>query len=260
MEIRITRIRHRWAEPAGFLLSRPGGMPEYILLHFLTPAELSFGGQTHAVTPGSFIVFAPGTPHVLHSPGPLLHDWLHISGDLAALMNRYGLAPDTLYQTGPSANISEITAFLENEFFAQRPYWDALSQARMHEMLIRISHCVTDAQPQLRVRDETAEHLRELRSRILSGPWKPLSIPELAQEASISPSRLYPVYKAVFGISPKHDLILLRIEKAKMLLQSGCSVSAAAEQLGYASVYHFIRQFKQFTGMTPKQYSKGMQT
>ena len=256
MQVSITRIRHRWSEPAGFLLNRPGGMPEYILLHFLTPAELSFGGRTHAAEPGSFIVFAPGTPHVLYSPGPLLHDWLHLSGDMAALMERYGLAPDTLYQTDPSVSISEITAFLENEFFAQRPYWEALSQARLHEMLIRISHCVSDAQPQLRVRDETAEHLRELRSRILSEPWKPLSIPELAREASISPSRLYPVYKAVFGISPKHDLILLRIEKAKMLLQGGCSVASAAEQLGYANVYHFIRQFKQFTGTTPKQYSK----
>ena len=31
----ITRIRHRWTEKKGFLLNRPQGTGEYILLHFL---------------------------------------------------------------------------------------------------------------------------------------------------------------------------------------------------------------------------------
>jgi uncharacterized lipoprotein YddW (UPF0748 family) len=67
------------------------------------------------------------------------------------------------------------------------------------------------------------------------------------------------VYKAVFGISPRRYLIFIRIEKAKMLLQSGATVTSVAEQLGYGSVYHFIRQFRQLTGDTPKQFARSSQ-
>lgn len=256
MEVSITRVRHRWAERAGFALRRPHGTEEYILLHFLTPVELSFHGQTLAVEPGSFIVFSPGTPHSFVAHDPLLHDWLHLTGGMADVMNRYGLAPDTLYLPDQSAGVSEIVAFLEMEFFAQKTYWNELAMAKLQEMLIRVSHSVSGAQSQLRVRDETAERLREIRTRILSSPWHSWSIPELAQAVNLSQSRLHAVYKAAFGVSPRHDLILIRIEKAKTLLQSGSSVASVAEQLGYASVYHFIRQFKQFTGQTPKQFSK----
>ena len=256
MEVTVTRVRHRWAERAGFALNRPQGTEEYILLHFLTPVELTFHGQTFPVDHGSFIVFSPGTPHGFVAHEPLFHDWLHLTGDMTSLMNRYGLAPDTLYSPDQSAGVSEIVAFLEMEFFAQKTYWHELALSKLQEMLIRISHSVSGAQPQLRVRDETAEHLREIRTRILSSPWRSWSIPELAQAVSLSQSRLHAVYKTVFGVSPRHDLILIRIEKAKTLLHSGSSVAAAAEQLGYASVYHFIRQFKQFTGQTPKQYSR----
>ena len=255
MSVAITRIRHRWAEKPGFRLARPQGAREYILLHFLTPVELTFNGNTVYASSGSFIVFSPGCAHSFLSHGALLHDWMHLSGSLTDLMERYNLKPNTLYEPGLASSISEISAFLEVEFFAQRPFWQELSQARLHELFIRISHSLSNSQPQLNIRDETVEHLRELRTRILSDPWRSWSIAELAEEASISQSRLHAVYKTVFGISPKHDLILMRIEKAKQLLSRGESVSGTAEQLGYSSVYHFIRQFRQFTGVTPKQYS-----
>ncbi|MBR3874231.1 MAG: AraC family transcriptional regulator [Clostridia bacterium] len=256
MEISINRVRHRWAEPAGFSLNRPEGSTEYILLHFLTPVKLSFNEHAQPVEKGTFIVFAPGTPHSFVADEALFHDWIHISGNVDELMRQYGLEPDTLYQPSQTAGISDIIAFLENEFFARRPYWEELSQAKFHEMLIRVSHCVNAPQLQPNVRYETAEHLREIRTRILSSPWHSWSIPELAHAVSLSQSRLHAVYKAVFGISPRRDLILIRIEKAKMLLQNGSTVSSVSEQLGYSSVYHFIRQFRQVTGTTPKQFSK----
>lgn len=255
MSVTITRIRHRWAEKPGFTLDRPQGAKEYILLHFLTPVELSYASETIHASPGSFIVFSPGYAHGFVSKGALLHDWMHITGDVKGLMQRYGLAPDTLYEPDLSAAISEIIAFLEMEFFAQRTYWPPLCEARMNELFIRVAHSLSHNQPQLHIRDETVEHLRELRTRILADPWRSWTIAELAAEANISQSRLHAVYKTVFGISPKHDLILMRIEKAKQMLRRGESVSSTAEQLGYSNVYHFIRQFRQFTGTTPKQYS-----
>lgn len=256
MDVSVTRVRHRWAERAGFTLNRPMGAEEYILLHFLTNVSLSFAGETHFAEKGAFIVFSPGTPHFFTAHEMLLHDWLHISGDMRSFMNTFGLMPDVLYKADADAGVSDSIAFLENEFFAQRPYFETLAAAKLTEMLIRISHGVNRTQLQTRVRDETCERLREIRTRILTSPWHSWSINELSEKVNLSPSRLHAVYKAVFGISPRHDLILIRTEKAKMLLKNGASVTSVSEQLGYGSVYHFIRQFKSITGVTPKQYAK----
>lgn len=255
MPVAITRIRHRWAEKNGFTLDRPNGAGEYIVLHFLSPVELHFEGKTVNVSAGSLIVFSPGCPHRFTAKGALLHDWLHVTGDVETLMNQYGLNVNTLYTPELTAAISEIIAFLEAEFFAQRPFWPELYTAKLNELFIRIAHSLSNTQPKLNIRDETAERLREVRMRILSDPWKQWTIAELAEHANISQSRLHALYKNIFGISPKHDLILMRIEKAKQMLTHGETISETAEQLGYSSIFHFIRQFRQFTGTTPKQYA-----
>lgn len=256
MKVTVTRARHRWTERAGFVLERPEGVAEYIFLHFLSPVDLTFEGQTLRTEKNDFIVFSPGTPHCIAASGPLLHDWLHLTGDMSALMQYYGLQVNQLYHSDPNTGVSEMIQILENEYFAQRPYWEELAYAKLNEMLIRLSYSVNDGQFHVHVRNETVEHLREIRSRILLMPWHSWSVSELAQEVNLSQSRLHAVYKAVFGISPRQDLILVRIEKAKILLQSGAAVSSVADQLGYGSVYHFIRQFKQIVGSTPKQFSK----
>ena len=49
-----------------------------------------------------------------------------------------------------------------------------------------------------------------------------------------------------------------KIEYAKSLLlqQPDLPLSAVAEKLGYHDQFHFIRQFKSVTGMTPGEYRK----
>lgn len=253
-DVSITRIRHRWAETKGFFLDRPGGAAEYILLHFLSSAQVTWNGQTHCTRKGDLIVFSPSTGHSFTAPEPLLHDWMHVTGDLAALMAAYGLEPDRFYHLENAAAVTELVAALEMEFLSQPPFLRQMTQARLHELFILTARQQGRTAPALTVRVETQERLREIRARMLSDPWRNWSIPELAENVHLSESRLHAVYKSIFGVSPKKDLILIKIEKAKRLLLSGMSVSQTAEALGYSNVFHFIRQFKQFTGVSPKQY------
>lgn len=256
MDPYITRIRHRWAEKAGFLLERPAGMPEYILLHFLTPARIGLHGQAAAVSEGDLIVFSPSEPHWIESDNHLLHDWMHIVGDMDLLMRRYGLCPNTLYHLNLSTTISNMVAYLETEFFAQRSYYADLSRVKLEEMLICAAHNLSGEQPKILVRSEVVEHLREVRAYMLADPNPGWTVDKIAGIVCISKSHLHAVYKYIFGIAPTQDLIQMRIEKAKTLLLQGLSVTAAAEQSGYKNVYHFIRQFRQTTGTTPKQFKK----
>ena len=65
------------------------------------------------------------------------------------------------------------------------------------------------------------------------------------------------IYKDEFGISCKDDVIAARLEKARSLLTvTKLPVGNIAEQCGYNEVNHFMRQFRDRTGMTALEYRR----
>lgn len=75
----------------------------------------------------------------------------------------------------------------------------------------------------------------------------------------ISESYFQVLYRRLFGVSFQKDLISMRIDYAKTLLEtSDLSVSAVSEMCGYQTEVHFFRQFKSLTGTTPLRYRKGV--
>lgn len=64
-------------------------------------------------------------------------------------------------------------------------------------------------------------------------------------------------FENTYGAPPIRYLHHYRIQKAKDLLGSDYgTVTQVAESIGYRSVYHFSKMFKQYTGMSPTQYMK----
>ena len=104
--------------------------------------------------------------------------------------------------------------------------------------------------------DSTTYHrFIKLRNDIHSLFDRNLSVEDMAQMVSLSPSRFYSLYKSIFGISPKKDFLNIRIEHAKTILQQKkYSVSQVASIAGYNNQYHFIRQFKEVVGVTPGKF------
>lgn len=250
----IQSIRHSWPEKAGFDLMRPNGAPEYILVHFLSPAEFMLADKWHHLVPGDLLVMTPYMPHRLLAQQPLLHDWMHITGDVAAELKAFDLDVNSVYHIKQSEQVTERIAKLESEFFARNQYWQNYTQALLNELWITISRQVNGAVVQSVVEDAAAR-LRELRTEMILHPEHAWTNEDMARYLNVSVSRLFPLYKSLFSISPKQDLILMRMEKAKRLLQQGVSVVHTAEQLRYNSTYHFIRQFRQQTGMTPGKWA-----
>jgi len=65
-------------------------------------------------------------------------------------------------------------------------------------------------------------------------------------------------FTAVFGISPMKYLGDLRIRKAKQLLTSDySSIGQIAQSVGFGSIYHFSKTFKNSVGVAPSEYKKG---
>ena len=82
-----------------------------------------------------------------------------------------------------------------------------------------------------------------------------LSLAEFAQSVNLSVWRLCHIFKSDVGMPPIKYLRLLRMERAKDLLESSfLSVKEIAFQVGLNDESHFVRDFKSTYGYSPTLY------
>ena len=82
-----------------------------------------------------------------------------------------------------------------------------------------------------------------------------LSLTDFAQSVNLSVWRLCHIFKSDVGMPPIRYLRLLRMERAKVLLESSfLSVKEIAYQVGLNDESHFVRDFKSTYGYSPALY------
>src|SRR5215208_5409610 len=82
-----------------------------------------------------------------------------------------------------------------------------------------------------------------------------LSLAEFAQSVNLSVWRLCHIFKSDVGMPPIRYLRLLRMERAKNLLESSfLSVKEIAFRVGLNDESHFVRDFKSTYGFSPALY------
>ncbi len=82
-----------------------------------------------------------------------------------------------------------------------------------------------------------------------------LSLGEFAESVNLSVWRLCHIFKSDVGMPPIRYLRLLRMERAKDLLESSfLSVKEIAYQVGLNDESHFVRDFKSTYGYSPALY------
>lgn len=83
---------------------------------------------------------------------------------------------------------------------------------------------------------------------------KSITLEELAVNAHISPSYLGSIFKMVTGKSTIDYLIEIRMNKAKVLLKDGYSVSETSKIVGFSDIFYFSKTFKKHEGVSPSTY------
>ncbi len=90
---------------------------------------------------------------------------------------------------------------------------------------------------------------------MFSEPHKPWTLPALAALCHMSRATLIRQFETATGHSPAELLLQIRMARAmQRLLQSGRSVAAIAEEVGYQSEAAFQRAFKRHLGLTPARF------
>ena len=256
----IHNVGYNHIHDADFLIERPDGSGDCLLLLLKTDAVFTLGGKDVTVPNGSFFLYPKGMPQFYRCvpKHEFANDWVHFDfGD--------GEEPEFLkrgipYAQGIANDCAEYLSWcikaIADEFASKSPY----ARENMEHYMWLIFNRVSDVLhlPDDRVHDNEHEMLLTIRHKIYTEPYIPRTVTWAAHEVRMSNASFQYHYKKTFGVTFVQDFITAKIEFAKMLLTStNLNAHDIAGKCGYRNYEHFARQFKERTGITPLDYRRG---
>ena len=127
------------------------------------------------------------------------------------------------------------------------------------EMLIRANRGLrvtptTPASPTAST-DETARFDRILRF-VDEHLTEVVTLDRIAREFGTTPNGINRLCRKAGTVTMHQYILRRRIERARLELSSGRTVTEAAYVSGFGNLSHFVRTFRQKTGLSPKQYQR----
>ena len=84
-----------------------------------------------------------------------------------------------------------------------------------------------------------------------------LNVGRLAERVWLNRSYFSTLFRERVGKAPREYLFEYRMRiAASLMTEGGRSISTAANSVGYPDLYHFSRMFKQYSGLSPREYQK----
>ena len=158
-----------------------------------------------------------------------------------------------------SAKISNPSAFInhmlriENQWLFKKPGYMPRCMSVLYEILALLDELTN------------ASYLPSSKANRISGAIAhleenytdpELSIGEIAQASGISEVYFRRLFDEIYHTPPSQYLRNIRIEKAKgLLIGDYTSIEDIAHAVGFASIYHFCKTFRQLTGQTPTAFA-----
>ena len=214
-------------------------------------------GKRFITKPNACIFSKPCAPRGFYFTEDTTMNWIHAHREIEPLLEQYRIPLNTVIYPTYTGFISDLFRKMKMEILTCEAHQEAVLDSYAIQFLAMLSRAIhTEQKPEIYSADQSKLH--RVRWQILSNAEKKWSVEEMAEMASLSPSRFHALYKTLFGSAPMQDVIRAKMDLAKtiLLMESKPTLSEVAERLGYKNVQHFIVQFKAATGMTPGAYRK----
>ena len=119
-----------------------------------------------------------------------------------------------------------------------------LLQPELYTPLLALATAESARRPVPAIIEYMRDHLAE-----------PLTVADMAVLAGLSPSAFAHLFREVTGSPPYQFLKNMRLDHAReLLIDNNSTVTRISKEVGYASVSHFISEFRGRFGMTPHTY------
>ena len=145
-------------------------------------------------------------------------------------------------------------AFRMSDFYIQK-LDDIHTVSAMRDLHDEMVLDYAEKMRKLRRSDTNSRHISACKEYIYSHIKERITIEDLADELGVSASYLSRLFKKETGDSVSAYIRRQKMEKAKNLLRySDYSIIEIANRLSFSSQSHFIQQFRELEGITPKKY------
>ncbi|MBR2283464.1 MAG: helix-turn-helix transcriptional regulator [Ruminococcus sp.] len=256
-----------------FLIDRPEGIGDWLLLLVKSPAVFVVGHENiHAVS-GSFIIYTPGIPEYYYAETDLyINDWLHFTPDEEdiQLIHRLRIPLNTPIFAYNSKQLASVLKYMMYEFYSGNRYNTETIERCFEMLMFKLAEACSERPDQGKTelfmenavqtdqRNMLSGRLFEIRQLIHTYPGREWRAADMAEELMISVSYFQHSYKRIFGISVNQDVMKARAEKAAELLENdhGLTVKYIGKFVGYRSDSYFSRHFKSVYGVTPAEYRR----
>lgn len=151
--------------------------------------------------------------------------------------------------------VQSLLEQVEQELLQQGQRWAIYVKTSILQVLMLLNRA-----REARV-SQTSLEMKEISDRmtdyIREHCCEPIDMTMLAERFHISKSYMFKIFKMFTGYTPYQFLMQHRIKRAKQLLSnSSSSITQIASKTGFNDSSHFIRTFKEATGMTPGEYKR----
>ena len=235
---------------------RPEGSGDYLFVMFHEEMHVLLENEIAEAAPGAMILYRPGVTQDYSALRDFSISFVHFSASREDFLGVEFPIGEVFYPENPEI-VRQYFEQLNKEYYTRDVMFEAEMDSLLRNLFVLLSR-------EFHAKKETDEEKASLyrlfcqaRFTMLSNcekEWASTNMPEMVSK---SRSQFYKYYNEFFGISPMADLNRARIEKAKVLLTNkDVSVTEVSSLVGYASIHHFSRTFKEHTGMSPLQYVK----
>ncbi len=114
-----------------------------------------------------------------------------------------------------------------------------------------------DKQASCTERGNTRQLVEYMKNQIISTNGN-VSVSELAEQTGYTERYINKVFKQNMGINPKTFGMIMKFQKViqKINQEEDCKLTDIGADVGYYDQSHFIRDFKKYAALTPKEYRK----
>ena len=134
---------------------------------------------------------------------------------------------------------------------------DTLADLSLQELLVKIVQLQTLKEVNEGHSKTINQYLHQVVSIIRVNLSNKVELKTIANNAGMSTSSLYRLFKNELGMSPIEFILLERIKLAKhFLADKKIFIKNVSFETGFQDTNYFIRVFKQYEGITPKQYQQ----
>lgn len=238
--------------------------------------------QYHGL-PGDLFLFKPGQPHSIRQIGSVPLQQPHVHFDLIQQPD----SPDVKISFNPMSEMTEAElSWFRPDLLSAPPFllpnhFRFRNPLPLETMLMELIREMEQQLPfyELKARsifltlwtsllrewykEDHPDRMTDWETYMLLKPYlsshlhRQVTLDEMAQKSQMSRASLIRFFRSAFGVTPVKYHLVLRIEKAKELIQfSSAPITRIAEQLGFDSIHAFSRAFRRIEGVAPTFYRR----